>query len=190
MSATDTSRTVAAVPMLLLTTPTVEYEKSYRSYIEELGSSERYPFTLDFEYEDFPALVARLTNCSLGIDLPDGWVPHTAFWLVEDDEIVGVSSLRHRMTERLELLGGHIGFGVRPSAQGRGVAKELLKQTLAQAGLRGLSEVVVICLKENTASSRVIEANGGTLESEYTMPEYDGLLRRYSIAIDAGQSKS
>lgn len=170
--------------MFSLITPTLEYEQSYRSYIHELGNVERYPFTLDFEFDDFPALVARLRNHSLGVDLPDGWVPHTTFWLLEDGEIVGVSSLRHYMTERLKLIGGHIGFGVRPSAQGRGVAKELLKQTLNQAKRLGMSEVLVICLKENVASSRVIEANGGRVELEYSVPEYAGLLQRYVIPID------
>ena len=170
--------------MLLLIKPTVEYEKSYQSYIRELGSSERYPFTLDFESDDFPALVTRLNNCSLGMGLPDGGVPHTTFWLVEDGEIVGVSSLRHRMTDRLERLGGHIGFGVRPSAQGRGVAKELLRRTLREAGHLGMSEVLVICLKNNIASSRVIRANGGRLESEYSAPEYSDLLQRYVSSID------
>ncbi len=172
--------------MFSLIKPSVEYEKSYRSYIRELGDSERYPFTLDFEFDDFPALVTRLNNCSLGIGLPEGWVPHTTFWLVENSEIVGVSSLRHRMTDHLERLGGHIGFGVRPSAQGRGVAKELLGRTLREAGHLGISEVFVICLKDNKASSRVIQANGGTLESEYSAPEYSGLLQRYVISIDKG----
>ena len=91
--------------MLTLKKPTVEYESSYRSYIRELGDSERYPFTLDFEFDDFPSLVTRLYKCSQGIDLPDGSVPHTSFWLVEEGEIVGVSSLRHRMTDRLKKLG-------------------------------------------------------------------------------------
>ena len=170
--------------MRLLITPSLEYEESYRSYIDELGDAERYPFTLDFEYDDFPALVARLNDFSLGIDLPDNLVPNTTSWLLEDGEIVGVSSLRHHMTERLRRLGGHIGFGVRPSAQGRGVAKELLKQTLTQAGRLGISEVLIVCLKANAASSRVIEVNGGTLESEYSVPGYDGPLLRYTILID------
>ncbi|MDJ0758293.1 MAG: GNAT family N-acetyltransferase [Woeseiaceae bacterium] len=174
--------------MRSLITPALEYEESYRSYIDELGDAERYPFTLDFEFDDFSALVTRLDNFSLGIDLPDDFVPNTTYWLVEDGEIIGVFSLRHHMTERLKRLGGHIGFGVRPSAQGRGVAKELLRQTLAQAGRLGLSEVLVVCLKENVASSRVIEANGGALESEYSVPEYDGLLLRYAIPIDKGTS--
>ncbi len=172
--------------MLTLIKPAVEYEESYRSYIRELGDSERYPFPLDFEFDDFSELVTRLNNFSLGIGLPDGGVPNTTFWLVDNGEIVGVSSLRHRMTDRLERLGGHIGFGVRPSAQGRGIAKELLKQTLREAGHLGISEVLVICLKENIASSRVIRANGGRLESEYAVPEYSGLLQRYVIPIDTG----
>lgn len=173
--------------MLSLIKPTVKLENSYRGYIRELGDSERYPFTLDFEFDDFSALVVRLNNHSLGKDLPDGWVPHTTFWLIEDGEIVGVSSLRHHMTGRLELIGGHIGFGVRPSAQGRGVAKELLKQTLNQAKHLGMSEVLVICLKENAASASVIKANGGRVESEYSVPEYAGLLQRYVISIDTGR---
>ena len=174
------------MPVFSLIKPIVDYEQSYRSYIHELGNAERYPFTLDFEFDDFPALVTRLTNHSSGIDLPDDWVPHTTFWLIEDGEIVGVSSLRHHMTERLKLIGGHIGFGVRPSEQGRGVAKELLKQTLNQAGRLGISEAVVICLKDNLASSSVIKANGGKIELEYSVPEYAGLLQRYIIPIDMG----
>lgn len=171
--------------MLSLIKPTVEYEKSYRSYIRELGDSERYPFILDYEFDDFSEFVVRLNNFSLGMDLPDGWVPHTTFWLVEDKEIVGVSSLRHRMTDQLKRLGGHIGYGVRPSAQGRGVAKELLRRTLHEASLLGIPEALVICLKDNVASASVIKANGGRLESEYTVPEYSGLLQRYVIPIDS-----
>lgn len=168
--------------MLSVKKPTVEFEKSYRSYIDELGDEERYPFTLDFEFDDFAELVDRLNNFPLGVGVPDGWVPHSTFWLIEDGEIVGVSSLRHRMTDELKRIGGHIGFGVRPSAQGRGVAKELLGQTLVEARLLGIPEVLLICQKSNLASASAIRANGGRLESEYEVPEYSGLLQRYVIA--------
>ncbi len=170
--------------MFSLIKPDVGYEESYRSYIRELGNSERYPFPLDYPYDDFHGLVTRLNNYSLGIDLPDDLVPNTTLWLVEDDEIVGVSSLRHQLTDRLKLVGGHIGFGVRPSAQGRGIAKELLKRTLYRAKDLGLTEVIVICLKNNIASSRVIRANGGHLEAEYSVSGYRGALQRYVIRCD------
>lgn len=161
--------------------PSVEYEKSYREYISELGSSERYPFPLDFPYDDFQGLINRLKAYSNGIDLPDGFVRNSTFWLVEQGEIVGVSNLRHILTERLQREGGHVGFGVRPKAQGRGVGKELLKRTLAEATDIGLSEVLIVCLKENVASAKVICANGGKLESEYSMPKYSGPVQRYIV---------
>ena len=167
--------------MLSLTEPTVEYESSYKSYIRELGDSERYPFPLDYAHDDFHALVTRLRDYSSGVDLADDMVPNTTFWLIENDEIVGVSNVRHRLTEKLELIGGHIGFGVRPSAQGRGVAKELLKRSVDYARGLGIDDVVLICLKENTASSAVIRANGGKLESDYSVPEYTGTLQRFVI---------
>ncbi len=168
--------------MFSFTEPTVEYESSYKSYISELGDSERYPFPLDYAYDDFHALVTRLKDHSLGVGLVGDMVPNTTFWLIEDDEIVGVSNLRHRLTDRLSSIGGHIGFGVRPSAQGRGVAKELLKRSVANARNLGIVDVVLICLKENTASSAVIRASGGRLEREYSVPDYPGTLQRYVIA--------
>ena len=161
--------------------PTVDYESSYKSYIHELGDSERYPFPLDYAHDDFEALVARLNDYSTGVGLPSDMVPNTTLWLIENDEIVGVSNVRHHLTERLEMIGGHIGFGVRPSAQGRGVAKELLSRSVDYARSLGITDVVLVCLKENTASSAVIRANGGSLESEYSVPEYSGMLQRYVI---------
>lgn len=61
---------------------------------------------------------ARLAGCERGEGIPPGFVPHSTCWLVDDrDEVVGVANLRHRLTERLRVEGGHIGYGVRPSAQ-------------------------------------------------------------------------
>lgn len=39
--------------------PSIKYQASYLSYIEELGDEERYPFPLDFDHRDFPAMLAR-----------------------------------------------------------------------------------------------------------------------------------
>lgn len=169
--------------MRTLITPSLQYEDSYRSYIDELADEERYPFTLDLNSDHFPALVDLLRRYSEGTSVPDGLVANTTFWLVEGEEIIGVSNLRHHLTERLMRLGGHIGFGVRPSARGKGVAKELLRQTIIEADRRGLSELIVICLEENEASSRVIVANGGLLESVYSVDEYDERLHRYVIQV-------
>jgi predicted acetyltransferase len=97
---------------------------------------------------------------------PAGWVTGTYLWVVDDDQVVGRISLRHALTPWLVEVGGHIGYAVRPTARRRGVATRALALMLPVAAARGLDQVLVTCDTTNTASRKVIEANGGVLEDE------------------------
>ncbi len=142
------------------------------------------PFPLSFPHGDFPKLLERLSACARGEGLAPGFVAYSTYWLVLDDsEVVGVSTLRHQLTERLRREGGHIGYGVRPSARGRGFATELLRQTLGRARALGLSEVLITCSKANDPSVRTILRNGGVLASEEFLPELEELYQRYEISL-------
>lgn len=94
---------------LQLVLPDKQYEKSYRDYIHELGDEERYPFPLDFEYADFQKLLRRLEDFRAGINLPEGFVPSTTYWLVQGSDLVGVSNLRHYLNDRIRHAGGTLG---------------------------------------------------------------------------------
>jgi predicted acetyltransferase len=61
-----------------LVRPSTKYESSYCSYIEELGDEERYPFPLDFDHKNFPALLRRLNDFEAGRNLPEGYVPSSS----------------------------------------------------------------------------------------------------------------
>lgn len=97
---------------------------------------------------------------------------------------MGVSNLRHSLTDRLRREGGHIGYGVRPSARGHGYATEMLRLTLDRARRRGLSTVLLTCARSNVASARTIVRNGGILASEEFLPERDEVVQRYWIDLD------
>jgi predicted acetyltransferase len=92
-------------------------------------------------------------------------VPVTELWFVDGDSYIGAVVIRHRLTPELRKEGGHIGFHVVPSERRRGYAKQMLAQTLERCRALGLSEVLITCDVGNTASRRVIEANGGVLQS-------------------------
>lgn len=87
----------------------------------------------------------------------------------------------HRQGDESLPAGGHIGYGVRPSARGRGVATWALGAVLPLAAARGLDRVLVTCADGNAASARVIERHGGVLED--VRDTELGRTRRYWITL-------
>jgi predicted acetyltransferase len=80
-------------------------------------------------------------------------------------------------------VGGHIGYGIRPSARGRGLATWALRSALPHASELRLEKVLITCNDTNLASARVIEKAGGVLE-DVRHTEL-GLTRRYWITLGA-----
>jgi predicted acetyltransferase len=112
-------------------------------------------------------------------------VPQTTMWLVESGEFIGDAKIRHRLNNRLFTSGGHIGYGVRPSARNKGYATEMLRQSLLW--LRdnlGLDKALLSCLVENEASARVMEKNGGQLIDITPHPLETGKMqKRYWVPV-------
>lgn len=116
----------------------------------------------DFVYEEW---LESNQNHEMGINLPEGWVP--AVQLVafsRDGQAVGFLNLRLRLSDYLLEVGGHIGYSIRPSARGKGLAKEQLRQGLQVAKEKNIKRALVTCSTENPASRAVILANGGQFE--------------------------
>ena len=160
--------------------PAPEHQATYRSYITELGDENRIPFPLDFDHSDFTAWLARVDTISKGIGVPEGFVPSTTFFLMDGDELIGVSNLRHYLSALLREHGGHIGLGVRPSRRGQGIGNQLMALTIAEARKRGIDEIHIHCLKDNLASANTIRRNGGQLQSEGVVDGQN--LQRFVVA--------
>jgi predicted acetyltransferase len=143
------------------------------------------PFPLGFPHENFKALLARLAACEDGLGIPVGFVPHSTFWLVVGEEVGGVSNLRHRLTDSLRIEGGHIGYGIRPSARGRGHGTRILALTLAQAAKLGIAHALLTCAKANLASAAVIRANGGVLQDEAFIESRGEVVQRWWVPTGA-----
>lgn len=97
---------------------------------------------------------------------PSGRVPSTTLWWTDGAEYLGRLSIRHRLTERLLEIGGHIGYDVRPTARRRGHATAMLAAALPVAHFLGIDPALITCDTGNIGSRKVIEANGGVLEDE------------------------
>ena len=106
---------------------------------------------------------------------PEGIVPSTDLWWISGSSYLGRVSVRLTLTDRLRDSGGHIGDDVVPSArrQGQawpglawpGQATEMLAAALDVAADLGITSALLTCVPTNDASRRVIERNGGILDS-------------------------
>ncbi|PWU47810.1 GNAT family N-acetyltransferase [Micromonospora globispora] len=130
----------------------------------------------------FAAWVARLAEQSdPAKPLGAGRVHCTYRWIVEDDRVLGGIALRHELNHFLLQVGGHIGYGIRPSARRRGLATWALGRMLEEARVLGLDRVLVACEAGNVASAKTIERQGGVLED--VRDTELGTVRRYWIEI-------
>lgn len=135
-------------------------------------------YTPGMAWRDYLELLA---NNQQGKNLVEGHVPATFLIAEAGGQLVGRSSIRHKLNDFLFNVGGHIGYGVRPAFRRRGYATEILRQSLLIIKGLGVKEVLVTCDDDNVGSATVIESQGGILENRV---EYEGLLkRRYWIKV-------
>jgi len=129
-----------------------------------------------------PERFERFVDHLRGLADPDGerlagLVPDTKLWVTREQTYLGAVSLRHELNDFLLNEGGHVGYSVRPSAWGRGIATWTLGATLDLARSMGIERALLTCEDTNPASARVIERCGGVLE------DVRGTLRRYWIDL-------
>ena len=159
---------------LKLISPTLSLEKEYNEMMAEWNASkeEYIPWTLGLYKKSFKEYVEKLEEHSKGINLPEKLIPHSSFWLVnENGKVLGTSNLRHRLTEQLLIKGGHIGYGIRPSERRKGNATKILELTLLEAKKLGIEKALITCNKSNIGSAKTIVKNGGIFWKEASFPK-------------------
>lgn len=156
--------------MVQLMKPSDELELDYLSFYEEWKSTgeEMIPWVIGKDPSNYKCMVQELLDAEKGIGLKEGWVPDSTYWLVnEDNRILGVVNIRHTLTENLMNVGGHIGYGIRPSERQKGYATELLALSLMKTQELGIERVLIVCDAWNIASEKTILKNGGVQDTDF-----------------------
>jgi predicted acetyltransferase len=156
-------------------------ERQFLIAHREMTQADGFSFALGYEPGmTWAGYLRALEFNHAGVNLPRGYVPSTLLAAVVGDNVVGRSSIRHRLNKSLLQQGGHIGYGVLPGHRRRGYATEILRQSLIVARSLGVDRVLVTCNDSNVASATVIERCGGKVDSVIT-GEDGRAVRRYWI---------
>lgn len=157
---------------IVLVRPTLALKEEALAYREEhfrqgetvICGSELFDKTE--RYEEWLNQVTRNTDPKT---VNENWVVTDTFFAVRksDDKIVGMIDLRHTLNAFLKDL-GNCGYSVRPSERKKGYATEMLCKLLKEAGKAGMKELHISVERQNTASRKVIQKNGGVYERSFS----------------------
>lgn len=152
--------------------PTLELEKEALEYRQEhfdfgervINGSEL--FDKIISYDEWLAKV--VANASAETVDPN-WVLTDTFFAVRvsDNKIVGIADLRYHLNNFLKDF-GNCGYSVRPSERKKGYATEILRQICVVAKEHGLKQLQLSVERNNAASIKTIEKNGGKYSRSFT----------------------
>lgn len=116
---------------------------------------------------------------------PAGWVPDTQLLCIRksDGRLVGMADIRHELNDAILNLFGGIGYSIHPSERRKGYAAMQLALAKVICKHMGMKRLLVCCHKENIASARTIQRNGGILENEVVDERNGEVLQRYWIDL-------
>lgn len=104
--------------------------------------------------------------------------PGKTYFLIRknDNKLIGMINIRHHLTPKMLVHGGHIGYGIRPTERRKGYNKINLYLGLIKALEEfNLDKVMLDCDVKNLGSDKTIQALGGVLERT-DIDDYDGVL--------------
>ena len=171
---------------LKLILPTLDYKDEIMSYKREFieNGDRMYGTGRLKNAESFDIWYIALCNNSKEETVRKGLSPETIYLAisVDDGHLVGMISIRHRLSDYLLKFGGHIDYSVRKSERQKGYAKEMLRLALKECAKLNIKRVLITCHKDNISSKKVIINNGGKLENE--IEEKNKISERYWITLD------
>ena len=169
----------------ILVMPNLNDKVDWLDYYKEFKKVNPDSNPLDYDItQDYEKWLIRKEDERKGLNLQVGRVPSSVYILKRkgNGKILGHLSIRHSIdNEFLAKVGGHIGYGIRPSERGKGYAKILLNLALKICKEFGIENVMITCKKNNIPSAKCIIGNGGVLRDEINYKGED--FNRYDFKI-------
>jgi predicted acetyltransferase len=174
----------------LIDTDEQSFIDAYNSWeTPELAKRWFLPFPGDWNPSmPFADLLTKLGNQRAGVDLAPGFVPceeRYAFTGTPGNEetIVGRLSIRRKLTDALQIYGGHIGYAVLPEYRRKGYATAMLRSSLETCRWFGIREALLTIDKLNYASIAAAKKCGAEFADEFWDADHHRTTQRWTIKL-------
>ena len=128
-------------------------------------------------YKEYKEWLQTMDNNSRGVDLPEGWIPSTTYFLYVDDVPVGYGRVRHSSSEYLETVvgTGNLGYGIAKEYRGKGYGNILFQELLKKCREIGYKEIKLFPMKSNEPTVKIMLKNGGQIIGDFK--DYKHIIR-------------
>lgn len=168
--------------MLTLVFPTQQHRDDVLAFYAEFEANNQTCIGYS-NHADFDKWLLGMQNRKAGKGLPQGWARENFYLCYDDEQLVGVFSLKLELTPYLHNLDGHVGYAVAPSRRNRGLAIEILRQGLDIARSLDFDRILAVCDEDNCASETVILRNGGVFEDKRFDAKENVFVKRFWITL-------
>ena len=122
-------------------------------------------------------------NNEKGINLPEGFIPHVTYWVIDNNRYVGSVDIRLELTPQLYEYGGNCGFVIVPEIRGKGNGIKVLELCFQKMKELKISPIILTCEEDNEPSKRTLEHFSYTKKELYETFLYGKLrkVRRYTF---------
>lgn len=168
--------------MIKFILPTIKHKADVLAFYDEFTRSGGTCIGIT-DYQNYEKWLQNMINRKEEKNLPDGYVRENFYLCYDEDKMIGVFSIKFKLTNYLIKYGGHIGYAVLPSKQNQGLGNRILKDGLNLARQLGFNRVLCVCDDDNVASEKIILKNGGVFENKLYDSIEDVHVKRFWIEL-------
>ena len=144
-----------------------EYKEAYLESLKQIELGKIKKHDMMFLNPDEIDIIQSMKDSRDESKLKPGYVKAYKYFFVDEDKLIGIISIREKLTEKLLQFAGHIGYAINPKYWNMGYGKQMLKMALDKhKDLIKEDKILITCDDDNIGSYKIIEANGGILENK------------------------
>lgn len=136
-------------------------------FLQELVNEEGImvaPAPKDIDENSYSDWLQSKTDMAKGINLPEGFIPCTTYWVMLGGKIIGLANIKHYLNDYLRKKGGHIGLSIAKDYRRKGLGLKTTKLLIEKARTEfGIEDILFTNEPENIASRNMCEKLGAEL---------------------------